>query len=230
MQLIYKKFIKKQEVMPTKIRLQRFGRKKKPFFHIVIADGRAPRDGRYIEKIGTYDPLPQPAEIDIDFDKALDWLQKGAQPTATCRAILSYKGVLYKNHLQKGVAKGALSQEEADAKFEAWKKEKEEKIQREAQNVSQKQEEDKKKAYEAERKVNEERAAEIAKRRKAEMDAQKKEEATDEASAETTEENAESKEETAEQTEAKAEEQSSEEQKAEAEDSTAQDAEEDKKE
>ncbi|MCF8331963.1 MAG: 30S ribosomal protein S16, partial [Bacteroidales bacterium] len=156
--------------MPTKIRLQRRGRKKKPFFHIVIADGRAPRDGRYIEKIGTYDPLPQPAEVDINFERALDWLQKGAQPTATVRAILSYKGILYKNHLQKGVLKGALTQEQADAKFEAWMKEKEEKIGREAQDFKLKQKEEKKKKLEAERKVNEERAAEIAKRRKEEID------------------------------------------------------------
>lgn len=172
--------------MPTKIRLQRRGRKKRPFFHIVIADGRAPRDGRYIEKIGTYDPLPQPAEIDIDFDKALDWLQKGAQPTATVRAILSYKGILYRNHLQKGVAKGALTQEQADAKFDNWLKEKQEKIESEAKDVNLKQKEEKKKLLEAERKVNEERAAEIARRRKKEMDAQAKEagEATEEEASE----------------------------------------------
>ncbi|MFW6224114.1 MAG: 30S ribosomal protein S16 [Bacteroidota bacterium] len=172
--------------MPTKIRLQRRGRKKRPFFHIVIADGRAPRDGRYIEKIGTYDPLPQPAEINIDFDKALDWLQKGAQPTATVRAILSYKGILYRNHLQKGVAKGALTQEQADAKFDNWLKEKQEKIESEAKDVNLKQKEEKKKLLEAERKVNEERAAEIARRRKKEMDAQAKEagEATEEEASE----------------------------------------------
>lgn len=222
--------------MPTKIRLQRRGRKKRPFFHIVIADGRAPRDGRYIEKIGTYDPLPQPAEIDIDFDKALDWLQKGAQPSATCRAILSYKGILYKNHLQKGVTKGALTQEQADAKFDAWKKEKEEKIEREANDISLKQKEEKKKILEAERKINEERAAEIAKQRKAEMEAQSEgeeteeaEEAKDETSAEATEEKAEPQAETAEKPEAEAEEKPAEEE-TKAEDSTEQNAEEDKKE
>ena len=196
--------------MPTKIRLQRRGRKKRPFFHIVIADGRAPRDGRYIEKIGTYDPLPQPADIDINFDRTLEWLQKGAQPTATVRAILSYKGILYKNHLQKGVAKGALTQEQADAKFEAWMKEKEEKIGREAKDVELKQKEEKKKKLEAERKVNEERAAEIAKRRKAEMDEaageSQESEATDEnADAATEEAPAQAEEKTAD-TEAKAEE------------------------
>ncbi|MCF8219697.1 MAG: 30S ribosomal protein S16 [Bacteroidales bacterium] len=227
--------------MPTKIRLQRRGRKKRPFFHIVIADGRAPRDGRYIEKIGTYDPLPQPAEIDIDFDKALDWLQKGAQPSATCRAILSYKGILYKNHLQKGVTKGALTQEQADAKFEAWKKEKEEKIESEAKDISLKQKEEKKKILEAERKINEERAAEIAKQRKEEMEAQSEgeeaeteaEEAKEETAAEATEEKAEPQEEKAEKAEAKPEEKAEEkpaEEEKKAEDSTEQNAEEDKKE
>ncbi|MFW6019864.1 MAG: 30S ribosomal protein S16 [Bacteroidales bacterium] len=223
--------------MPTKIRLQRRGRKKRPFFHIVIADGRAPRDGRYIEKIGTYDPLPQPAEIDIDFDKALDWLQKGAQPSATCRAILSYKGILYKNHLQKGVTKGALTQEQADAKFEAWKKEKEQKIESETKDISLKQKEEKKKVLEAERKINEERAAEIAKQRKAEMEAQgESEEETEEekTAAEATEEPAETKEEPTENTEAKAEEKpaepAAEEDKTKAEDPKANDAEADKKE
>jgi small subunit ribosomal protein S16 len=91
--------------MPARIRLQRFGKKGKPFYHIVIADGRAPRDGRFIEKIGTYNPITNPAEINIDFDKAVTWLQNGAQPSDTVRAILSYKGVLFKAHLQKGVKK-----------------------------------------------------------------------------------------------------------------------------
>src|SRR5512138_1624905 len=98
--------------MPTKIRLQRKGKKGQPFYHIVIADGRAPRDGRFIEKIGVYNPLTKPAEIEIQFEKALDWMQKGAQPTDTVRAILSYKGILYKFHLLKGVQKGALTAEQ----------------------------------------------------------------------------------------------------------------------
>lgn len=170
--------------MPTKIRLQRRGRKKRPFFHIVIADGRAPRDGRFIEKIGTYNPLPQPAEVDIDFDKALDWLQKGAQPTATVRAILSYKGILYKNHLQKGVKKGALTQEEANQKFEAWLKEKEEKIANEAKNIDQKKKEAKERLLEAERKINEERAAEIAKRKKVEIEGDSEQASEEQASEE----------------------------------------------
>lgn len=114
--------------MPVKIRLQRHGKKGAAFFHIVIADGRAPRDGKFIEKIGTYNPTTNPATINLDADKALAWLNNGAQPTDTCRAILSYKGVMYKNHLQGGVRKGALTQEQADAKFAKWLSEKEAKI------------------------------------------------------------------------------------------------------
>jgi small subunit ribosomal protein S16 len=114
--------------MPVKIRLQRHGKKAAAFFHIVIADGRAPRDGKFIEKIGTYNPTTNPATILIDNDKALAWLNKGAQPTDTCRAILSYKGVMYQNHLQGGVTKGALTQEQADAKFAKWLSEKEAKV------------------------------------------------------------------------------------------------------
>ena len=114
--------------MPTKIRLQRKGKKGQPFYHIVIADGRAPRDGKNIERIGTYNPLTKPADINFDFDRALYWIQAGAQPTDTVRAILSYKGVMYKNHLIIGVKKGALTQEQADAKFDAWLKDKEAKI------------------------------------------------------------------------------------------------------
>ncbi|MGQ0828056.1 MAG: 30S ribosomal protein S16 [Bacteroidota bacterium] len=114
--------------MPAKIRLQRHGKKANAFFHIVIADGRAPRDGKFIEKIGTYNPTTNPATILIDSDKALAWLNKGAQPTDTCRAILSYKGIMYKNHLQGGVAKGALTQEQADAKLAKWLSDKETKV------------------------------------------------------------------------------------------------------
>ncbi|MBA3706244.1 MAG: 30S ribosomal protein S16 [Bacteroidetes bacterium] len=114
--------------MPVKIRLQRHGKKANAFFHIVIADGRAPRDGKFIEKIGTYNPTTNPATILIDNDKALAWLNNGAQPTDTCRAILSYKGIMYKNHLQGGVTKGALTQEQADAKFAKWLSEKDTKV------------------------------------------------------------------------------------------------------
>lgn len=114
--------------MATKIRLGRHGKKGYAFYHIVVADSRAPRDGRFIEKIGTYNPNTNPATIDLDFDKALDWIQKGAQPTDTCRAILSYKGVMYKKHLLGGVAKGAFSEKEAETRFEKWMKEKAGKI------------------------------------------------------------------------------------------------------
>ena len=113
--------------MATKIRLQRHGKKGKPFYHVVIADSRAKRDGRFIEKIGLYNPNTKPAEININFDSALGWLQKGAIPTDTVRAILSYKGVLLKKHLLDGVKKGALTEEQAENKFQNWIKEKEEK-------------------------------------------------------------------------------------------------------
>lgn len=114
--------------MAVKIRLQRKGRKKFPFYHIVIADSRAPRDGKFIENIGIYDPMTKPATIELDRDKAFDWMQKGAQPTETVRAILRFKGVLYKKHLMDGVAKGALTEEQALAKWNAWIEDKESRI------------------------------------------------------------------------------------------------------
>jgi len=114
--------------MPAKIRLQRHGKKGKAFYHIVIADGRAPRDGKFIEKIGTYNPNTNPATIELQFETALQWLKNGAQPTETARAILSYKGVLMKLHLDKGVIKGAITEEQADAKLVKWLEEKNSKI------------------------------------------------------------------------------------------------------
>ncbi len=110
--------------MSVKIRLGRHGKKGHPFYHIVVADSRAPRDGKFIEKIGTYNPNTNPATIELSFEKALDWLQKGAQPTDTCRAILSEKGVMMKKHLLGGVAKGAFSESDAEAKFNKWLEEK----------------------------------------------------------------------------------------------------------
>lgn len=169
--------------MPVKIRLKREGRKKKPFYHIVIADSRAPRDGRFIEKIGYYNPNTNPATIELDFDKALDWLLKGAQPTDTCRAILSYRGVLYKKHLLIGVKKGAFSEEEADRRFEAWMKEKEAKIQAKRDRLKLGREEEEKQRLAAEAKIKEERAQEIAKKRAEEAGVT--EEAPAEAGAET---------------------------------------------
>ena len=114
--------------MAVKIRLQRRGRKKAPFYHIIIADARAPRDGRFIEKIGIYNPMTKPATIDLDRDKAFDWLMKGAQPTNTARAILRFKGVMYRKHLMRGVLKGALTEEQAMEKYNAWVDDKEAKV------------------------------------------------------------------------------------------------------
>ncbi len=167
--------------MPAKIRLQRKGKKGMPFYHIVIADGRAPRDGKYIERIGTYNPLTKPADIKLDVDKAVDWLNKGAQPTDTVRAILSYSGVLYKNHLRKGVLKGALTEEQAEAKFQIWQKEKDAKIQGKIQEVESSTKEESKKRYDAEVKIKEDRAAELAKKRAAEIAAAQPEQAEEEA-------------------------------------------------
>ena len=159
--------------MPTMMRLQRFGKKRKPFYHIVIADGRAPRDGKFIEKIGTYNPVHNPAVIELDFDKAVQWLNNGAQPTDTVRAILSYKGVLYKHHLLRGVAKGALTEAEAEAKFQTWLTEKEAKIDAKRQGLEEKDRAEKKAVHEAETKIKEAREAEFAKKRAAEMEAAK---------------------------------------------------------
>jgi len=114
--------------MAVKIRLARRGRKKRAMYDVVIADARAPRDGRFIEKIGTYNPNTDPASINIDDNKAFDWVMKGAQPTDTVRAMLSYRGVMFRKHLQVGVDKGAISQEEADKKLAAWVETKESKI------------------------------------------------------------------------------------------------------
>ncbi len=150
--------------MPTKIRLQRRGKKGQAFYHLVIADGRAPRDGKFIERIGIYNPIPRPAQIEINFDKALEWLQKGAQPTDTARAILAYKGVLYKNHLLKGVQKGALTLEKAEEKFQNWLQEKELKISSAKNQVEVELKNDNKKRLENEVKVNEAKAAAIAKK------------------------------------------------------------------
>lgn len=148
--------------MPVKIRLQRHGKKGQAFFHIVVADGRAPRDGKFIEKIGTYNPKTNPATIDLEFDKAMNWLQKGAQPTNTTKAILSYKGVMYKNHLLKGVAKGALTQEQAEAKFEKWLGEKTSKIESKKSKLASAKEDYYKKRMESEAAAKEAKAAKIA--------------------------------------------------------------------
>ena len=157
--------------MPAKIRLQRHGKKGQPFYHIVIADGRAPRDGRFIEKIGTYNPVTVPAEINLNFDKALEWLNKGAQPTDTVRSILSKKGVMLKKHLMIGVQKGAMTAEQAEVKFQTWMKEKEAKLAQEVKAKAEKKRADQKARIEAESKVNAARAEAIAKKQ-AELAAQ----------------------------------------------------------
>jgi small subunit ribosomal protein S16 len=150
--------------MPAKIRLQRHGRKRYAYYHIVIADSRAPRDGSNVERIGSYNPNTNPATIDLDFDKALTWLNNGAQPTDTVRAILSYKGVLYKKHLLGGVAKGAFTAEEAETRFEAWMTEKANKIQAKKEGLLTNIESSQKAQFDMEAKKNAERVQTIAKR------------------------------------------------------------------
>ena len=176
--------------MPTKIRLARHGRIRKPFYHIVIADSRAPRDGKFIEKIGTYNPNTNPATVDLKFDRALDWVQKGAQPTDTVRTILSYEGVMMKNHLLGGVKKGAFDEATAEAKFEAWKKEKEAKIQAKKDGLANAKADDLKVRLENETKVNEARKDAIAKAAADAEAAAKEAEAGEEASEEATNEEA----------------------------------------
>ena len=148
--------------MPVKIRLQRHGKKGKPFFWIVAADSRAKRDGKFLEKIGTYSPTTNPATINLDVDAAVKWLQNGAQPSDTARAILSYKGALLKNHLLGGVRKGALTEEQVEEKFNAWLEEKEGSVQAKKESLSKEKEAARAKALEAEREVNAKREAETA--------------------------------------------------------------------
>lgn len=169
--------------MPVKIRLQRKGRKARPYYHIVVADSRAPRDGKYIENIGFYNPMTNPATIELNFDSALTWLQNGAQPTDTCRSILSYEGVLMKKHLMEGVKKGAFDEKAAETKFEAWMKDKTSKIDANKDKISSDKDVELKQKIEAEVKVSEERAQALAKKRADELAAAKAEEATKEAPA-----------------------------------------------
>jgi SSU ribosomal protein S16P len=145
--------------MPVKIRLQRHGKKGKPYFWIVAADSRSKRDGKYLDKLGSYNPTVNPAQIEIDVDGAVKWLQNGAQPTDTARAILSYKGVLLKHHLAGGVLKGALTEEQAEAKFNAWLEEKAKAVDTKRTKLSTAKEKAKTEALAAEKAVNEKRAA-----------------------------------------------------------------------
>ena len=176
--------------MPVKIRLARHGKKGYAFYHIVVADSRSPRDGRFIEKIGTYDPNTNPATIDLNFDKALTWLQKGAQPTDTCRSILSSKGVLYKKHLLGGVAKGAFDEKAAESKFEKWLNEKNAKLASRTQQLTNEKEKAAQARLASEKEANEKRAQAIAAKRAEAEAAKAAEEAAAEAeapAAETTE-------------------------------------------
>lgn len=145
--------------MPVKIRLQRHGKKGKPFYWIVAADARANRDGRFLEKLGVYNPNTNPATIEINLDHSVQWLENGAQPTETARRILSYKGVLMKHHLMGGVRKGALTEEQAEKKFQAWMDEKQQRISSKEQGLEKAKSEAKAKALEAEKEVNEKRKA-----------------------------------------------------------------------
>ena len=145
--------------MPVKIRLQRHGKKGKPFYWVVAADARAKRDGRYLEKLGTYNPNTNPATVDINVDNAVKWLENGAQPTDTARTLLSYRGVLLKHHLNGGVKKGALTQEDADKKFDAWLEEKAAKIQAKVDGLSKEEADARAAALAAEKAVNEKRLA-----------------------------------------------------------------------
>ncbi|KAA0991779.1 30S ribosomal protein S16 [Dyadobacter aurulentus] len=150
--------------MAVKIRLARRGRKKKAIYDIVVADARAPRDGRFIEKLGIYNPGTNPASIVLESDKAVDWLLKGAQPTDTARSILQHEGVLLRKHLQVGVLKGAITQEVADTRFEDWKGSKADRKATAADTLTQKKDADKQAKLDAERKVSQTRAEAIAKK------------------------------------------------------------------
>lgn len=176
--------------MAVKIRLSRRGRKKLAMFDVVVADARSPRDGKFIEKIGTYNPNTNPASIKLDEEKAFEWIMNGAQPTDTVRAMLSYSGVLLRKHLQVGVGKGALTQEQADAKFAEWKEKKTSAITGKADTLAERKAADRKARLEAEAKVKEARAEAI---RKKNTPAPEAVENTEEAAGETsenTEENA----------------------------------------
>ena len=148
--------------MPVKLRLQRHGKKGKPFYWLVAADSRAKRDGRYLEKLGTYNPNTNPATVNIDIDRAVNWLEKGAQPTNTARTLLSYRGAMMKHHLNGGVRKGALTQEVADQKLADWLKEKEAKILAKKEGLTKAEAEAQAKRIAAEKEASEKRLAEAA--------------------------------------------------------------------
>jgi small subunit ribosomal protein S16 len=172
--------------MATRIRLQRHGKKGYAFFHIVAADSRAKRDGKFIEKLGTYNPNTNPATIDINFDRTLHWVQVGAELTDTARAILSYKGVLYKNHLVKGIAKGALTEAQVEEKFNAWLAEKDAKITGKADGLAKAKADQKVAALKAESAANEAKAKAIEAKNTPEPEVTEEEVVAEEASTEDT--------------------------------------------
>jgi len=151
--------------MSVKIRLARHGKKNHAFFHIVVTDSRSPRDGRYIEQVGTYNPNTNPASIVLNSERALYWLGVGAQPSDTCRRILSYEGVLLKKHLAGGVAKGAITEAVAEQRWNAWKAERDAKVEAKKQGINRKSAEDRRAGQAAEAKVNSDRAEAIAKKK-----------------------------------------------------------------
>lgn len=148
--------------MPVRIRLQRHGKKGKPFYWIVAADSRAKRDGRYLEKIGIYNPNTNPATVELDVDQAVKWLENGAQPSDTARTLLSYRGAMLRHHLNGGVQKGAFSQEEADKRFADWLEAKQAKIQAKIDGLDKQQADDVLKRLEAEKAVNQKRIADLS--------------------------------------------------------------------
>lgn len=164
--------------MATRIRLQRFGKKNQPFYSIVIADGRAPRDGRFIEKIGTYNPLTHPATINLNFERALYWVEVGASPSETVRSILKREGVMLMKHLRGGIAKGALTEIEAQRRFEAWKQERDSKINNLKREAVEQERKESKLRLESESKVREAIAQKVAAKYQAEAQAEAEAEAT----------------------------------------------------
>ncbi len=159
--------------MAVKIRLARHGKKGYAFYHIVAADSRAPRDGRFIEKLGTYNPNTNPATVELNVNEALKWLNCGAQPTDTCRNILSKQGVLYLKHLQGGVAKGAFSQEEADRRFQVWVDEKQKQAEQKKESLQKNKDKEKATKLEAESIVKQKRAEAIAQKNAEKLEAQR---------------------------------------------------------
>lgn len=179
--------------MAVKIRLQRHGRKKQPYYHIVVADSRSPRDGKFIERIGSYNPNTNPATIDLDADKALSWVEKGAQPTDTAKAILTYKGILYRKHLMRGVRKNAFTMEEADKRYAEWLEMKATKIDVKLSNLAKDADAEMRTRMENESKVAHKRAQDILAKKSAlaaEPSESSEEEATDEVSSEEQTDNA----------------------------------------